>query len=73
LKKPEKPLAHGPARQACSDFETSRSKEISDNSAAISAAETTAATLKGDVADVKQLLLETQNTLKDDRCWVKTW
>lgn len=57
-------------KQACSDFETSRSKEISDNSAAISAAETTAATLKGDVADVKQLLLETQNTLKDDRAYL---
>lgn len=57
-------------KQACSDFETSRSKEISDNSAAISAAETTAATLKGDVADVKQLLLETQNSLKDDRAYL---
>ena len=64
--------AHGPS-QACSDFETSRSTEISENVAAISAAETTAATLKGDVADVKQLLLETQNALKDDRGWVKTW
>lgn len=58
-------------KQACSDFETSRSKEISENSAAISAAETTAATLKGDVADVKQLLLETQNTLKDDRAYLE--
>lgn len=58
-------------KQACSDFETSRSKEISENSAALSAAETTAATLKGDVADVKQLLLETQNTLKDDRAYLE--
>lgn len=57
-------------KQACSDFETSRSKEISENSAAIASAETTAATLKGEVADGKQLLLETQNTLKDDRAYL---
>lgn len=52
--------------QACSEFETSRSKAISENTAAITAAETTAATLKGELADVKQLLLQTKNTLRDD-------
>lgn len=52
--------------QACSEFETSRSQAISENTAAITAAETTAATLKGELADVKQLLLQTKNTLRDD-------
>ena len=59
-------------KQACSDFETSRSKEISENAAATTAAETTASTLKGEVADAKQSLLQTQTTLKDDRFWDST-
>ena len=57
-------------KQACSEFETSRSKAISENTEAITAAETTAATLKGELADVKQLLLQTKNTLRDDSSYL---
>ena len=60
-------------KQACSDFETTKTSELSENAVAISKAQEAAATLKGEMAEVKQSLLETKNTLKELKKRKKTF